>query len=70
MQSLAEVKAGKDYTIKWMFVSIWIQELMSRYGIQEGSDIRVLQQSKSSTVIGREHWRLAIGNDVAEKIKV
>ena len=46
MQSLAQAKAGDDYTIKWMFGAPQILEFLKGYGIREGSDIRVFQQGK------------------------
>lgn len=70
MQSLTDVKAGEDRMIKWMFVNPLIQEMMDRYDIKEGSLIRVFQQGRDSMIIGRDQWRLAIGSEIAERIKV
>ena len=54
MQSLSEVKAGAVCTIKWMF----------------GNPINVFQHGRDSMIIGMNNMRLAIGNEVAERIKV
>lgn len=70
MQSLAEVKAGDVCTIKWMLGNPQVTEFMHQHDIWEGSTINVFQQGKDSMIIGRENLRLAIGNEVAERIKV
>lgn len=70
MQSLAQAKAGDDYTIKWMFGAPQILEFLNEYGIREESDIRVFQQGKDGIIIGRDNVRLAIGEDVARRIQV
>ncbi len=70
MQSLAEIKVGHACTIKWMLGNPQVMEFMHRYGIREGSTINVLQQGRDSMIIGMNHIRLAIGNEVAERIKV
>ena len=70
MQSLAQAKAGDDYTIKWMFGAPQILEFLKGYGIREGSDIRVFQQGKDGIIIGRDNVRLAIGEGVARRIQV
>ncbi len=49
MQSLAQAKAGDDYTIKWMFGAPQILDFLNEYGIREGSDIRVFQQEKTES---------------------
>lgn len=59
MQSLTEVKAGTECTIKWMFGAPQVMELMNQYDIKEGS-----------TIIGRDDVRLAIGSEIAARIKV
>lgn len=70
MQSLAEVQAGESCTIKWMFGNSGILEFMRSYDIKEGSLINVLQRGKTDMIIGKDNLRLAIGKEVAERIKV
>lgn len=70
MQSLTEAKTGEACTIKWMFGNPQVMELMDHFDIKEGSTIHVLHHGKDSMIIGREGIRLAIGNEVAERIKV
>ena len=70
MQSLAQAKAGDDYTIKWMFGLPEVMKAMNDMDIHEGSDIRVFQQGKDGIIIGRDNVRLAIGEDVARRIQV
>ena len=36
MQSLAQAKAGDDYTIKWMFGAPQILDFLNEYGIKIG----------------------------------
>lgn len=70
MQSLTEVKAGNECTIKWMFGNEQALEIMNQYDIREGSTINVFQQGKDSMIIGHDGLRLAIGKEIASRIKV
>ena len=70
MQSLTEVKAGNECTIKWMFGSPQALDIMNQHDIREGSTINVFQHGRDSMIIGMNNMRLAIGNEVAERIKV
>ena len=70
MQSLTEVKAGTECTIKWMFGAPQVMELMNQYDIKEGTTISVFGQGRDSMIIGKDSVRLAIGNEIAERIKV
>ena len=70
MESLINVKAGDSYTIKWMFGNPQVMDLIRSYDIKEGSRIRVIQKTFHDVVIGTDRVRLAIGSDVAERIKV
>ena len=70
MQSLSEVKAGAVCTIKWMFGNSQVMEFMHQHDIREGSTINVFQHGRDSMIIGMNNMRLAIGNEVAERIKV
>ena len=70
MQSLTEVKAGNEYTIKWMFGSPQALDIMNQHDIREGSTIHVFLQGMDSMIIGKDSVRLAIGNEIAERIKV
>lgn len=70
MQSLSEVRAGEACTIKWMFGNIQALDFLRSHDIKEGSLIKVLQQWSSTTIIGMDNKRFALGCDVAERIKV
>lgn len=70
MESLINVKAGGSYTIKWMFGNPQVMDLIRSYDIKEGSRIRVIQKTIHDVVIGTDRVRLAIGSDVAKRIKV
>lgn len=45
-------------------------EFMRSYDIKEGSLINVFQRGKTDMIIGKDNLRLAIGKEVAERIKV
>ncbi|MFQ8841385.1 MAG: ferrous iron transport protein A [Clostridium fessum] len=45
-------------------------ELLERYGIKEGSRIRVLGRVLDGLIIGNGKVRLALGDEVAERIQV
>lgn len=70
MESLANAKAGDVCTIKWMLGNLKALEFIRSYDIKEGSQIRVIQKTIHDVVIGAGAVRLAIGCDVAERIKV
>lgn len=70
MQSLAEVVSGEIYTIKWLMGDPDTVAMMKSYALGEGSSIRVIQQCMGNVIIGFNGIRLAIGNQVAERIKV
>lgn len=70
MQSLSEAKVGDTCTIKWMFGTQAALEALHSFSIQEGSQIRVIQQGPGSMIIGTRDRRLAIGHEVASRIKV
>ena len=59
MQALSQTKRGESYTIKWMFGIPEVLEFMKRYQIQE-----------DCVIIGARDKRLAIGKEIADRIKV
>ena len=65
MQALSQTKRGESYTIKWMFGIPEVLEFMKRYQIQEGSQVQVIQNHKDCVI-----KRLAIGKEIADRIKV
>lgn len=69
MQSLSEAKAG-TYTIKWMFGIPEVLESLRELQIKEGNDIRVIQKLKDGLVVRTESGSVAIGNEIADRIKV
>ena len=70
MDSLANAKAGDVCTIKWMLGNLQALELIRGYDIKEGSQVQVIQKNLHDVVIGTDRVRLAIGSDVAERIKI
>ena len=70
MLALSKAKAGESYTVKWMFGVPEVLEFMHSHRSEAGSTIRVIQKCKDSLIIGTEDVRLAIGNEVADRIQV
>lgn len=62
MQSLAKVQAGESCEIKWMFGNADVMNFLERYGIKEGSRIRVLGRVLDGLIIGNGkvgwHWAM------------
>ena len=53
-----------------MFGSPQALDIMNQHDIREGSTIHVFLQGRDSMIIGKDSVRLAIGNEIAERIKV
>ena len=70
MQALSQINAGDTCTIKWRFGVPEILESMRNMDIKEGSTIQVIQKCRDWLIIGRNDQRLAVGNEVAERIQV
>ena len=64
MQALSQTNTGDTCTIKWMFGVPEILETMRNMDIKEGSTIQVI------LIIGSNNRRLAVGNEVADRIQV
>ena len=69
MQPLSKSTQG-TYTIKWMFGLPEVLEQMHSYQIQEGSEIKVIHRFRNHLIISANNHRLAIANEVAERIQV
>lgn len=70
MQALSNAKPGEDYTIKWMFGLQEVLEFLHSRHVEEGSTVRVIQQCRDSVIIGVQDVRLALGSEIADRIKV
>ncbi len=70
MQALSDAKTGEIYTIKWMFGLPEVIEFLHSRHVEEGGTVRVIQRCRDSVIIGVRDVRLALGNEVAERIKV
>ena len=64
MQALSQINAGDTCTIKWMFGVPEILETM------RNMDIKVIQKCRDWLIIGSNNRRLAVGNEVADRIQV
>ena len=70
MQALSQTNTGDTCTIKWMFGVPEILETMRNMDIKEGSTIQVIQKCRDWLIIGSNNRRLAVGNEVADRIQV
>lgn len=70
MQALTEIKPGESYTVKWMVTGARIAEWMEKHSITEGSRIRVIQNCMGDLIIGTEKEKVAVGREIAFRIKV
>ena len=70
MQALSQTNTGDTCTIKWMFGGPEILETMRNMDIKEGSTIQVIQKCRDWLIIGSNNRRLAVGNEVADRIQV
>ena len=61
MQALTEIKPGESCTVKWMVTGA---------RIAEGSRIRVIQNCMGDLIIGTEKEKVAVGREIAFRIKV
>ena len=70
MQPLSQTNIGDTCTIKWMFGVPEVLETMKNMDIREGSTIHVIQKCRGWLIIGANNRRLAVGNEVADRIQV
>lgn len=70
MRSVKEMKAGESGEIKWMYGNRDVLARAAHFDIREGCLIRVYQRFRDSLIIGLGNRRFAIGNEVAECLKV
>ena len=70
MHPLSQTNIGDTCTIKWMFGVPEVLETMKKLDIREGSTIHVIQKCRDWLIIGANNRRLAVGNEVADRIQV
>ena len=70
MQALSNVRPGESCTIKWMFGRQEVLDFLHSRHVEEGRTVHVIQQCRDSVIIGVDGVRLALGNEIAERIKV
>ena len=69
MQALTRAGIGDTCTIKWMLVNREIRDFMESLSISEGSEIQIIQKTSGGMVISANSRRLAIGEEIADRIK-
>lgn len=70
MLALSDTIPGKRYTIKWMFGIPEALEMLQNLQIREGSVVRIIKKYKDCVIIAAENKRVAIGREIADRIKV
>ena len=70
MQALTEIKPGESCTVKWMVTGARIAEWMEKHSITEGSSIKVIQNCMGDLIIGTREGKVAVGREIAFRIKV
>ena len=70
MQALSQTNTVDTCTIKWMFGVPEILDTMRNMDFKEGSTIQVIQKCRDWLIIGSNNRRLAVGNEVADRIQV
>ena len=70
VQALTEIKPGEICTIKWMTAGAKIAEWMEEHNIKEGSRITVIQNCMGDLIIGTRKGKVAVGKEIAFRIKV
>ncbi len=70
MQALSNAKAGESYTIKWMLGLTEVLDFLHSRHVKEGTTVRVIQRCRESVIIEVQDVRLALGGEIADRIKV
>lgn len=70
MLSLATAPIGTIHQVKWITCEQMISEFLEEYGLIQGKDVQVVSSAKGSVIVAVGENRLAMGRDLAERIKV
>lgn len=70
MQALSKANIGELYTIQWLFGLPEVVEFLHRHHVEEGDSIQIIQKLKDGLIVGVQGERFAMGNEVADRIKV
>ncbi len=70
MKALSKAIPGHCYTIKWMMGFSDILDYIRSCHIEEGSEIRVIQNCSNGVIVGSQGRRMIIGSEVADRIQV
>lgn len=70
MRSLSQAEPGRSYTIKWIFVSDEAMTFMQEHHIEEGSSVQLIQRCMYGVIIKVQGHCFAIGDEIADQIKV
>ena len=70
MRSLSQAEPGRSYTIKWIFVSEEAMTFMQEHHIEEGSSVQLILRCMHGVIIKVQGHCFAIGDEIADQIKV
>lgn len=70
MRSLSQAEPGRSYTIKWIFASDEAMTFMQEHHIEEGSSVQLIQRCMHGVIIKVQGHCFAIGDEIADQIKV
>jgi len=70
MRSLNKAPVGESLEIKWITGSRDLMKRIRELGVSEGERITVLSACFDGIIVRVRDLRLALGSDVAERIKV
>ncbi len=70
MDSLMDARTGQVCTIKWMTGDESAMDVIRGYDIREGTTIQVIQSTAKDVIIRKNSVRLALGSEIAGRIKI
>ncbi|MDO4943299.1 MAG: FeoA family protein [Lachnospiraceae bacterium] len=70
MLSLLSAPVGQMLEIKWITCNQVISDFLDRCGLKQGESVRVVSSAGGSVIVAVDDIRIAIGRDIAERIKI
>lgn len=70
MQKLTKGNIGESYTIKWLFGLPEVLGFLHSHHVEAGERIQIIQKLNHGLIIGVQDKRLALSNEIADRIQV
>lgn len=70
MLSLLSAPVGQMLEIKWITCNQVISDFLDQCGLKQGENVRVVSSAGGSVIVAVDDIRIAIGRDIAERIKI